>query len=229
MLNTNTAAPVQRGDVTIAEVAALPRSERSAERHFSDVAGVDALSPDPAGRDPSVPRAGSAIGSTGGTVGAMSGPSPSLEFLVGTWVGPGHGEYPTIESFDYLETVVFGTVPGRPFLTYGQRTKSPITDLPMHAETGYLRPVGGDRIELVLAHPNGIVEIEEGTLTASATGARLELRTTAVHGSSTAKTVDALVRVFDVTDDEIRYTVAMAAVGVPLTHHLAATLRRQSG
>jgi THAP4-like, heme-binding beta-barrel domain len=163
-----------------------------------------------------------------GTVVVMADPQTMLGFLVGTWEGVGRGEYPTIDSFEYRETIVFGTVPTKPFLTYGQRTMSVATELPMHAETGYLRPVGDDRVELVLAHPSGIVEIEEGTLSGSATGGRLEVRTTVVQGSTTAKHVDALVRVFEIDGDVLRYTVAMAAVGVALTHHLSAELHRLS-
>lgn len=147
-----------------------------------------------------------------------------LAFLLGTWSGRGHGEYPTIESFDYDETISFGHV-GKPFLVYGQRTTAVADGSPMHAESGYLRLPGG-RAELVLAHPSGIVEIEEGTFTPSATGGVLELVTTFVHGTSTAKRVDGLRRRFEIDGDILRYRVAMAAVGVEMVHHLDAELHR---
>ena len=149
-----------------------------------------------------------------------------LGFLIGTWSGTGHGEYPTIESFDYRETIIFGTVAGKPFLTYGQRTSSVATGLPLHAETGYLRLAGGATAEFVLAHPSGIVEIEEGPFEARPGGGALVLRTTVVRSTSTAKDVAELVRSFEIDGETLNYRVAMAAVGVTLTHHLAATLRR---
>jgi THAP4-like, heme-binding beta-barrel domain len=100
---------------------------------------------------------------------------PDLEALaplLGTWAGQGSGKYPTIEPFEYLEEVVFTHV-GKPFLAYSQKTKAVADGRPLHAETGYLRvPRPGD-LELILAHPNGITEIEVGTY--SVTGDRIEM------------------------------------------------------
>src|SRR4051794_16085137 len=145
-----------------------------------------------------------------------------LAFLLGTWQGQGTGDYPTIEGFAYAEEVRFSHV-GKPFLAYAQRTWDPVAQRPLHAETGYLRPAdGGAGVELVLAHPSGIVEVEEGPLR----GTRIELATTHVTSTSTAKQVSALTRVIEVHGDVLTYRLAMAAVGVPLTHHLEAVLHR---
>ncbi|WP_067846445.1 peroxynitrite isomerase [Nocardia lijiangensis] len=148
-----------------------------------------------------------------------------LASLLGTWRGSGRGEYPTIESFDYLEEIRFGHL-GRPFLTYRQRTRAADGSRSMHAETGYLRCPRPDRVELILAHPTGITEICEGGLTIADGELHMEFDSTSIGRSSTAKLVTALGRSFRVTGDTIDYTLRMAAVGEPLTHHLAATLRR---
>lgn len=145
--------------------------------------------------------------------------------LVGRWRGPGRGEYPTITPFEYVEELTFTDV-GKPFLVYGQRTWSP-QGAPMHVETGYLR-VAGDAVELVLAQPTGQTELAEGPLTTAPDGFTAELHSRVVNAAS-AKTVDATVRHLRLTGDELTTRFAMAAVGVPMTHHLGSVLTRQPG
>jgi THAP4-like, heme-binding beta-barrel domain len=147
--------------------------------------------------------------------------------LLGTWAGQGAGEYPTIEPFGYVEEVTFGHV-GKPFLTYGQRTKASDDGRPLHAETGYIRMPSPGRVEWVLAHPTGITEIQEGTLSVSGATIEMDLNATAIGLSASAKHVTALSRSIRVTGDELTYTVRMGAMGQPLQHHLAATLRRHA-
>ncbi|MGA8544567.1 MAG: FABP family protein [Mycobacterium sp.] len=149
----------------------------------------------------------------------------ALAPLLGTWQGHGSGTYPTIEPFDYLEEVAFSHV-GKPFLIYGQKTKSAVDGKPLHAETGYLRVPRTGHVELVLAHPSGITEIEVGTYTADGTTIELEMTTANIGLTPTAKEVTALGRSFRVDGDELSYSLRMGAVGQPLQHHLSAVLHR---
>jgi hypothetical protein len=144
-----------------------------------------------------------------------------LVFLVGTWRGEGSGDYPTVAPFSYGEVLEVSHV-GKAFLTWAQRTWSLEDRRPLHAETGYLRPGSPGRVELVLAHPSGLVELSEGTVS----GTALELHSALVGRASTAKEVTAITRQFVVQGDDLHYVLAMAAVGRPEQEHLRARLRR---
>ena len=146
-----------------------------------------------------------------------------IAFLVGTWRGEGRGVYPTITSFEYGEEIRFAAVPGKPFLSYQQRTWAIDDQRPLHAETGYWRPKPDGRLEVVLAHPTGISEIEEGRVD----GGVIDLTATSIGLTATAKEVTGLTRRFElVGDDELHYEVRLAAAGQPLQGHLTAELRR---
>jgi hypothetical protein len=150
----------------------------------------------------------------------------ALAALLGTWQGRGSGDYPTIEPFEYLEEVAFSHV-GKPFLAYGQKTRAAADGKPLHAETGYLRVPRPGHVELVLAHPSGITEIEVGTYTSDGTAIELDMSTIQVGRTPTAKEVTALGRRFRVDGDELSYSLQMGAVGQPLQHHLSAVLHRK--
>ena len=148
-----------------------------------------------------------------------------LAFLLGRWSGEGTGEYPTIKPFAFREEVTFEHN-GKPFLSYTQKTWSLVDDSPMHSETGYLRLAGPAprRLEIVLAHSTGLVEVSEGILEPG----KIELISTNVHGTSTAKTVTAIGRSIVVAEDVFKYRLRMAAGGLPAHHHLSGELQRVS-
>ncbi len=90
-----------------------------------------------------------------------------------------------------------------------------------------MRVPSAGRVEWVLAHPTGITEIQEGTLTVDGATIEMELTATAIGLTASAKDVTALGRSIHVDGDELRYTLRLGAVGQPLQHHLTATLRRK--
>ena len=147
-----------------------------------------------------------------------------LSFLLGRWAGEGEGSYPTIEPFGYGEEITLSHV-GKPFLSYAQRTWRLDDGHPLHAETGYLRCPSPTHVELVVAHPSGLVEVSDGPLAATS----LTLSSSTVAGTATAKEVGAVVRRIHVEEDRLDYDLAMAAVGVALTAHLRAVLHRVAG
>ena len=143
-----------------------------------------------------------------------------LAALLGVWRGRGSGVYPTIESFEYLEEVIFGHV-GKPFLAYSQKTKDLVTEQPLHAETGYMRPGSGGVAEWVITQPTGIVEV----LTARQ---GFDFSSDSIVLTPSAKLVTSVRRTLQVQGDVLTYEVHMAAVGEPMQLHLTGELQRAS-
>lgn len=154
---------------------------------------------------------------------------PALEhlaFLVGRWQGLGVGGYPTIDSFRYEQEVELDH-DGRPFLSY--RSRSWLIDdegariRPGASEVGWWRPGAQPRdVEVLLAHPTGIVEVYVGEVVFS----RVELVTDVVARTRTAKAVTALKRLYGLVEGDLAYAVDMAAEGQPLQSHLSARLAK---
>jgi hypothetical protein len=149
-------------------------------------------------------------------------PLGPLAAFVGTWRGAGHGHYPTITDFDYTEEVTFVRT-GKPLLGYRQRTWGS-DGRPLHAESGWLRWVGGDRVEWVVAQPTGIAETATGTVRDG------EVDVQGVpHLTPTAVSVSQVRRRYRVDGAAVDYDLWMTATTVPnLTHHLNAVLERQN-
>jgi len=148
-----------------------------------------------------------------------------LAWLLGTWHGNGHGEYPTIEPFTYEQDVVFAH-DGRSFLHYFSRTW--LTDDagertgPGPLETGFLRIDVAKQVELVLAHPSGHAEVWYGT----ADGPRLTLTTDVVARTQTAEELTAGQRMYGLVEGDLMYAYDKAASGHPMQSHLWGQLAR---
>ena len=149
-----------------------------------------------------------------------------LAFLLGEWRGVGVGGYPDVPEFRYEQELSF-THDGRPFLAYtslswlldedGARLR------PGGTERGFWRPGAAPRdVEVLLAHPTGIVEVYVGEVVFS----KIELASDVVARTSTAKAVTALTRLYGLVEGDLAYAIDMAAVEKPLQSHLSARLRR---
>jgi hypothetical protein len=155
-------------------------------------------------------------------------PHPSvapLTFLLGRWEGAGVGGYPTIESFQFGQEIVFSHN-GKPFLSYVSRTWLIEEDgrigAPLATESGYWRPQPGNRLEVTLAHPTGIVEIYLGEIS----GTKVEMATDVVARTATAKEVTGGRRIYGLAGPDLGWAYDMAAMGQPLQSHVSALLRR---
>ena len=152
-----------------------------------------------------------------------------LAFLLGQWEGAGIGGYPTIESFRFGQEISFSHN-GKPFLIYTSRTwrldEEGQIGPPLGTESGYWRPRPDSQVEVMLAHPTGIVEIYLGEIT----GTRIEMATDVVARTATAKEVTAGHRLYGLvgSDQDLAYAYDMAAVGQELQPHLSAQLKRVS-
>jgi hypothetical protein len=157
-----------------------------------------------------------------------------LAFLLGRWEGAGVGGYPTIESFQFGQEISFSHN-GKPFLSYASRTwrldEEGRIGAPLGTETGFWRPRPDNQLEVMLAHPTGIVEIYLGEIT----GTRLEMATDVVARTATAKEVTAGHRLYGLAGptggaggQDLAYAYDLAAVGQPLQPHLSAQLKRVS-
>ncbi len=142
-----------------------------------------------------------------------------LAFLVGAWSGRGRGEYPTIAPFEYDEEISIDHT-GKPFLFYHQRTWRRPDGAPLHSEAGYFRM--GDGVELVIAQPSGIAEVHVGSLH----GSTIDLKSTGVLLTPTAKQIVTVGRRLEMTGNALRYRLDMEAVGRPYQFHLEAELLR---
>ena len=149
-----------------------------------------------------------------------------LSFLLGRWEGAGVVGYPTIDSAQFGQEISFSQN-GKPFLIYSSRTwlldAEGHIGRPLAMETGFWRPQPEGELEVVLAHPTGIVEIYLGQVT----GTKIEMATDAVVRTATAKEVTAGHRLYGlVGGGDLAYAYDMATVGQPLQAHVSAQLKR---
>jgi hypothetical protein len=149
-----------------------------------------------------------------------------VAWLLGTWQGNGHGDYPTIEPYQFGQELIF-THDGRPFFHYLSRAwivdehGDKVRDAAL--ETGFLRCRPDGELELLLTHNTGFVEIYVG----EAETAKFELTTDAVVRTGSAKEYVAGKRLYGLVEGDLLYAYDMAAMGQELQPHTWARLQRQ--
>ncbi|MDF5751770.1 FABP family protein [Spongiactinospora sp. TRM90649] len=148
-----------------------------------------------------------------------------IAFLLGRWEGAGVGGYPTMESIQFGQEVVFGHN-GKPFLTYESRTwllnEEGERVRPTAIETGFWRALPERQLEVVLSHPTGIVEIYLGEVVFN----KIELATDVVARTSTAKEYAAGRRMYGLVNGNLMWVYEMAALGKPMQPHMSAELKK---
>jgi hypothetical protein len=156
-----------------------------------------------------------------------------LSPLLGIWKGRGRGGYPTLEGFDYSETMRVHRERGSPFFSYEQTTE--LIDLEGHSirkshwEAGVLRPLEDGRIELACVQGSGRVEVLKGHfLPKESIPGRLSLRFESVLIGNDEK-VRSTSREWSLTGDQFTYVMQMATAEVEeLSWHLETTLYREN-
>jgi hypothetical protein len=152
-----------------------------------------------------------------------------LHLLIGEWSGTGRGEFPTIEPFEYLETISFAG-DHRPFLHYEQKAKrrhaGPTEYIPSHWESGFLRLLPDGEVELVNTQSSGRLERLTGSLEQTAEGLILQLQSTAFLNDSRMMQTS---RIITLEGNSMFYKQNMHTTAVPgPAHHLEARLHRIS-
>ncbi len=148
-----------------------------------------------------------------------------LAWMLGTWRGNGHGDYPTIDKFEYGQELIFQQ-DGRPFFHYMARSwiidedGEKVRDAAQ--ETGFIRCRPGGKVELVLTHMSGFAEVWYG----DAGDGKLEMVTDAVVRTETAKEYAGGKRLYGNVEGDLLYAYDMAAMGQELQPHLWARLKR---
>jgi hypothetical protein len=148
-----------------------------------------------------------------------------VAWLLGTWRGNGHGDYPTIEKFQFGQELIF-THDGRPFFHYMSRSwildedGEHVRDAAM--ESGFLRCPEPGKVEFLLSHNTGFAEVWYG----AADAGKVEMHTAGVSFTETAKEVTAGSRMYCNVEGDLLYAYDMAAMGQELQPHTWARLQR---
>jgi hypothetical protein len=116
---------------------------------------------------------------------------------------------------------------GRAFLAYDARSwrlhDDGTIDGPAVRESGFWRPRGQDEVELLVASPEGLVELYVGT---ARTTTSWELHTDVLARTTDAPDVSRAVRLYGIVEGALMYAIDRAADGEQLRPTMSARLER---
>lgn len=150
------------------------------------------------------------------------------KLLIGEWRGTGHGEYPTIEPFEYTEILRFSS-DYRPFIHYEQKTmrRNIGTEeyISSHWENGFIRLLEDGRVQINNTQSGGRVEVLTGSLEQANNGFIMHLESTSFLNDPRMMETS---RMIEVDGDELRYSMHMRTNAVPeIAIHVEASLKRK--
>ena len=145
--------------------------------------------------------------------------------LLGEWHGQGQAAGPD-RDHRFGQWVRFSH-DGRGFLAYDSRTWRLTDDGaivgPDARESGFLRPRGQDEVELLVANPEGVVELYVGR---ARTTTSWELSSDVLARTPDAPDVTRAVRLYGIVDGALMYAVDRAGADRPLRPTMSARLER---
>ena len=149
-----------------------------------------------------------------------------FELLEGTWRGEGRGEFPTVTSFDYRETLIF-TRRAEKILAYEQRTQKCYDGqteyIESHWENGFLRILENGDLELVNTQSSGRGETLVGHIETLESLIRIHFVSKAFMNDSR---MVSSARTFELEGDTLRYEMEMQTTKVNhSTHHVKIILQ----
>lgn len=155
-----------------------------------------------------------------------------LAWMVGRWEGVGTVEHPSMEMHRFHQILDISN-DGRDFLLYRSRTwrldDNSRDRAPDASEVGYLRVVPSEQeapriveVEMVVAHPTGVVEIYTGT----AGEGKAEMATDVVARTVTGPDYTAGKRLIGLVRGDFMWVYEIAGFGHPLTNYASAHLHR---
>ena len=148
-----------------------------------------------------------------------------LTLLAGTWTGQGRGQFPSVTSFDYRETLTF-TRRDEKTLAYEQRTQKRYDGqtewLESHWESGFLRILENGELEMTCAQI-GRTEVLMGTVESMNNIVRIHFVSKTITNDSR---MISSARIFELEGDTLRYEMEMRTTKVEQsTPHLKGTLQ----